>query len=146
MGKPGVYFNCDTFNDDAISASNDHAMPTIRHIQIKSSEFYRVRGNVETIRPMVEAVFDEIINALIVSLTDEEANPPQQMRDEDGPPVINFTADSYSLALEQFNQDFLDNRWGDGLPLIPPTSERVRWMLSGTSRSPEEVLARYNLN
>lgn len=142
MGKPGVYINCDTFNDDAISASNDHAMPTIRHSQIKSSEFYRVRGNVETSRPMVEAVFDELIDALIVPLTEEEAHPPQQVRDEDGPPIIKFAADSYSLALEQFNQNFLDNHWGDGLPLIPPTPERVRWMLSGTSRSPGEVIGR----
>ena len=31
---------------------------------------------------------------------------------------------------------------GDGLPLVPPTAERVKWMLSGTNRSPDEVLGK----
>lgn len=31
--------------------------------------------------------------------------------------------------------------WSDGLPLVPPTEERVLAMLEGTSRAPDEVLA-----
>ena len=31
--------------------------------------------------------------------------------------------------------------WSDGLPLVPPTAERVLAMLEGTSRSPDEVVA-----
>tara|TARA_B110000285_G_scaffold55965_1_gene63684 strand:+ start:11073 stop:12488 length:1416 start_codon:yes stop_codon:yes gene_type:complete len=30
--------------------------------------------------------------------------------------------------------------WSDGLPVVPPTAERVMRMLTGTSRSPEEVV------
>ncbi|MEE8413703.1 MAG: UGSC family (seleno)protein [Dehalococcoidales bacterium] len=142
MGKPGVYINCDTFDDDAISASNDHSMPTFRHRQIKSSEFYKLRGKVDTIRPIVEAVFDDLIDALTTPLTPEEANPPQQKRDEDGPPSVKFVAGSYPIVFEEFNQDFLARYRGDGLPLVPPTPESVRWMLSGTTRSPDEVIGR----
>ena len=47
-----------------------------------------------------------------------------------------------STALENFNELFLENHMGDGLPLVPPTAERVKWMLSGTSRSPDEVLGK----
>jgi hypothetical protein len=32
--------------------------------------------------------------------------------------------------------------WTDGLPVVPPTPERVRRMLRGTRRKPEEVIAR----
>ena len=32
--------------------------------------------------------------------------------------------------------------WTDGLPVVPPTPERVRRMLQGTRRKPEEVIAR----
>jgi hypothetical protein len=39
---------------------------------------------------------------------------------------------------------FLDSRWGDGLPLVPPTPERVKWMLSGTGRNPYEVIGKVN--
>ena len=33
------------------------------------------------------------------------------------------------------------NGWTDGLPVVPPTPERVEKMLSGTKRSPDEVIA-----
>jgi len=34
-----------------------------------------------------------------------------------------------------------DRGWSDGLPVVPPTPERVARMLSGTVRSPDEVVA-----
>ena len=83
MGKPGVYINCDTFNFDADSAAFDHAMPAFRHMQVKSSDFYKLRGNVKTIRPLVEMIFDEIIDALITPLTPEETTKPTRENDED---------------------------------------------------------------
>ena len=36
----------------------------------------------------------------------------------------------------------MDNHWGSGLLLIPPTAERLKWMLAGTSRDPNEVIGR----
>jgi hypothetical protein len=35
----------------------------------------------------------------------------------------------------------LDRGWSDGLPVVPPTEERVLRMLSGTTRAPDEVVA-----
>ena len=140
MGKPGVYINCDTFNFDADSAAFDHAMPAFRHMQVKSSDFYKLRGNVETIRPLVEMIFDEIIDALITPLTSEETTKPARENDEDGPAVLRYISRSYPMVCEEFGRDFLARRWGDGLPLVPPTPELVSWMLSGTTRSPDEVI------
>ena len=37
---------------------------------------------------------------------------------------------------------FLENLWADGLPIVPPTEAAVKWMLSGTSRSPNEVIGK----
>jgi hypothetical protein len=144
MGKPGVFINCDTFDDDAKSASFDNAMPTVRRRKISSAEFYRVRGTVKDVRPLVAGAFDDIVDALTRPLTPEETNPPQQKKDQDGPAKITVTGESYPEALEEFNQDFLARCWGDGLPLVPPTPERVKWMLSGTARSPDEVLGKVN--
>lgn len=144
LGKPGVFINCDTFNEDAKSASSDNGMPGFRHVRISSAQFYKLRGSVDTIRPLVEEVFDDLIDALTTPLTPEEAAPPPAKGEEDEPARITVTAESYSTAFEEFNQIFLDNRWGDGLPLVPPTEERVKWMLSGTSRSPQEVIGKLN--
>jgi len=121
LGVPGVFMVCNTFADDAKSAAADNGMPTIRRREISSAEFYKLRGEVETIRPLVEGIFDDFINALITPLTPEEANPAQDTRSgDDVPAKITIEAESYRVALEEFNQIYLDKRWGDGLPLIPP--------------------------
>ena len=43
--------------------------------------------------------------------------------------------------LMELNQLFINNRWGDGLPVIPPTAERVDAMLRGTPLAREAVVA-----
>lgn len=45
-------------------------------------------------------------------------------------------------SLEQVNRLFYAREWSDGLPIIPPTEERVQKMLEGTSRKPDEVLGK----
>jgi len=144
MGKPGVFINCNTFDDDAKSASMDNGMPGVRRVKISSADFYKLRGKVETIRPLVESVFEDIINALTRPLTADETRLPQEKGDTDGPPLVAFTGDSCAEATEEFNQGYLDKRWGDGLPLVPPTPERVKWMLSGTKRAPGEIIGNLN--
>jgi hypothetical protein len=37
---------------------------------------------------------------------------------------------------------FLNKQWSDGLPVVTPTEERVRWMLQGTRRDPDEIIGR----
>ncbi len=144
MGKPGVFINCNTFDEDAKSASTDNGMPGARRVKISSADFYKLRGKVETIRPLVEGVFDQIIDALTRPLTEDEKKLPESKGDEDGPPRITFGGDSYAEAAEEFNGEYLKRRWGDGLPLVPPTPERIRWMLTGTTRAPEEIIGNIN--
>ena len=44
-------------------------------------------------------------------------------------------------ALEDEFEAMYDRGWSDGLPIIPPTEERVNRMLAGTTRAPDEVVA-----
>ncbi|MBI2315888.1 MAG: hypothetical protein HYU75_02320 [Betaproteobacteria bacterium] len=43
--------------------------------------------------------------------------------------------------VERLHRMFMEEGIGDGLPVIPPTPERVARMLTGTSRTPDEVIA-----
>ncbi|HEX6172661.1 MAG TPA: hypothetical protein VF089_01510, partial [Candidatus Binatia bacterium] len=37
--------------------------------------------------------------------------------------------------------DFFEAKgWSDGLPIVPPTEDRVAWMLSATKRKADEVI------
>lgn len=115
-------------------------MPGLRMLSIPSQEWYTYRRTLEEIRPTAAKLLDTIIDGLTRPATQEEAKPKQLKREEH--PNIKVSADTYESALEKFNQVFLDNHLGDGLPLVPPTAERVKWMLSGTSRRPEQMLGK----
>src|SRR6185503_12513354 len=39
------------------------------------------------------------------------------------------------------NRLYRERRWSDGLPIVPPTVERVAQMLAQTRRRPDEVVA-----
>lgn len=41
---------------------------------------------------------------------------------------------------EKIYEEFLKRGWGDGLPIIPPTRDRVNRMLEFTDRKPDEVV------
>ena len=44
-------------------------------------------------------------------------------------------------ATEDLIEVCYENGWTDGLPVVPPTPERVERMLSGTDRDPDELIA-----
>jgi hypothetical protein len=57
--------------------------------------------------------------------------------------TFSYPADSYQEALDGFNSAFLEMGWGDGLPLVPPTRERVDAMLKGTPLTPATVIGKW---
>ena len=46
----------------------------------------------------------------------------------------------FTGTVEDVNRQFFKRGWALGLPILPPTPERVTEMLKGTSRKPDEVL------
>ena len=58
------------------------------------------------------------------------------------PPKVRVEANGYEAATDQMNQLFLRNTWGDGLPLSPPTGERVDWILKGTDLPRDQVIGK----
>ena len=52
-----------------------------------------------------------------------------------------LTSETYDVGDFAAAQEFYHgNGWTDGLPVVPPTEERVLEMLDGTARSPSEVI------
>lgn len=56
------------------------------------------------------------------------------------PPKIVVTGEDYEDAIGNMNNLFLRNLWGDGLPILPPTRERVNWLLTGTDLPPDTLV------
>lgn len=59
------------------------------------------------------------------------------------PPKVMVTGKDYQEALTDMNHLFLQNMWGDGLPILPATEERVNWILTGTDLSPDTELGKF---
>ncbi len=57
------------------------------------------------------------------------------------PPKVTVVGQDYQEAFANYNLLALKNGWGDGLPVLPPTEERVNWILTGTDLSPDTVVA-----
>ena len=111
----------------------------MRAIGLPAKTYYRARGNMKEVRPVVAAALSEITSALTSPLTSDEANPKPEPT-EAVEAKIKVTGGDYADAAERMNQLFLRNHWADGLPILPPTEKAVASMLKGTSRSPREVI------
>ena len=137
LGIPGVLAVARGFEDDANTAADVNGMPVLRLIVIPG--YIWGRQPREAKKPLADAHFDELVEALLRPISADEKKPEKT---KEGFNPIEVAGENYETIFDKFNQLFLDNRWGDGLPLIPPTEERVKWMLSGTSRFPEEVIGK----
>ena len=58
-----------------------------------------------------------------------------ELPEEPGPREIVFRG-----SFEEVNEYFYGREWSDGLPIVPPTIEKIQEFLSFTDRDPDEVL------
>jgi hypothetical protein len=87
----------------------------------------------ETFRKKVE---EQMLPAIIEGLARDKLKPlaPRVVEPEPGSVVFEGT-------LDEVEQHFHDKLWSDGLPVIPPTRERVDAFLACTDRRADEVIA-----
>jgi hypothetical protein len=151
-GIPTVGIVYRNFSGDYKSSARAVGMTELPEVVVD----YAYTGlSIEAVRADINNHMDEIITALTKPLKNvEPGNIIEKIATqagyrapwgtvEAGPidkEIIRFDGNSYEQAYEKFQQKFLDWGWGDGFPLIPPTRERVKEMLKGTSHAPEEVL------
>ena len=114
-------------------------MPGIRMIALPADTYYRSRSTQAELQPIAAKVFDQMVDDLVRPLTAEEAKPSQIQKQHENT-NIKITGTDYQDAYQNVNDLFLDSRWGDGLPVVPPTPSLVKAMLAATTRSPDEVV------
>jgi hypothetical protein len=139
QGKPGVAVFGDRVLYNAKLAADRLGMPSVRMVPLPSMEFYPNRASAETMMPCAEMVLDDIIDALTRPIQPSERNAGLRPR-KTAPDSLKITGDSLESAYETFYQLFMDNDWGDGLPLVPPTRYNVEQMLKATSLSADTKL------
>jgi hypothetical protein len=79
-----------------------------------------------------ELVFPQIIKLLTEPIAKVEASATD--------PAANEHGEIFAGSFEEVNDYFYARQWTDGLPIFPPTAERVALFLKNTDRSPDDVL------
>jgi hypothetical protein len=59
------------------------------------------------------------------------------------PPMIQIEGRDYPAALANYNKYFTQYLWNDGLPMLPPTEERVKWILRGTDLPSDKTIGKF---
>jgi hypothetical protein len=93
------------------------------------------QADVET----VNAICDGAMSQIIFGLTKPAAASGMKARDGLTKTIAIANAKGQD-QLESWFEYAADNHWTDGFPLTPPTQERVKWMLAGTTRAPDDIV------
>jgi len=125
MGVPTATLVCEGFLGLAAAASQGRGMPNSAmvpgHTGVQSKE--QLRENI------LDVTVGNVIRSLLEKPTDAQFEKEPQARDI----VVSGT-------LDEINEYFIAQELSDGLPIIPPTDERVAACLRYTDRKPEEVI------
>jgi len=128
MGIPTVAIVTDAFLEDAKASALIEGM-SLRNVVVA----HPVTDTGESAVKKAKKAMDKLILGLTASLTEEEKKTGTFEHPK--PPRIAVRG-----ALEQVQEYYHKNYWTDGLPIIPPTEEAVKKMLTGTSHHPNEVV------
>lgn len=85
--------------------------------------------NEQVYKNAVDVMLDQVIKGLTVQPGDAKPKKEPKQRD-----II------FSGTFEEVNHYFMEKEWSEGLPIVPPTLEKVDEFLKFTDRKPEEVL------
>jgi hypothetical protein len=131
-GLPTVSWTAAGFVEDALRSAENFGMPTL---SIATMPLPFTNQSPDNIGEMVRECIDQVVHGL--------TKAPEKTREVDAGFTIvsderlTFEGEDLLHAMEVMNRQFLEWKWSDGFPLIPPTPERVEGMLRGTSRAEE---------
>lgn len=127
LGIPTVTLCCDGFKIAGSFNAAGEGFPNLPyathpgHVNIVSNE--------QVYQNTVERMVDQVVKGLTVQPADAKLKKEPKLRD-----II------FSGTFEEVNEYFMEKEWSDGLPVVPPTLEKVDEFLKFTDRKPEEVL------
>lgn len=138
LGIPVISIVQEYFLEDAHASSEAYGLQNPAIAKVK--EVFTSLNTQQT-----REVVDKIIEDIIVGLTKPLPEPGKSIVQKTvslGPmdEILEFTDDDFIGCFRLMNDKFLDWGWSDGFPLVPPTDKLVQEMLSGTSRSPDDIV------
>jgi len=131
QGIPAAAIITTPFINDAQSAADLYGVPAARKVVLPHPIAYT---DEEELYQKVEKAYGDLISCLTAPLTEDEQRKGLKKALQRKRILIE------NVPVEKAHQYFSEMGLSDGLPVIPPTEEKVKEMLKGTSHSPDEVI------
>ncbi len=132
IGIPAVTVAAPNFVLQVYSTAVNHGVPAPRTATYPGA--FAAHTPEELIRNTREVVWPQIVAALTKPLT--EAEMAERRKAGVGDPRDRV----FAGTVEGVNRFFIEQRWSDGLPIIPPTIERVEEFLKYTDQPWDQVV------
>lgn len=133
IGIPSVIIAAPGFTDQARYTALNNGVPVMRIAQYPGA--FALHSEAELIKNTREVLWKQIVDGLTRPITSEEiASGTAASRGD-------IRDDAYYGTLNEVNQYFSEMNWTDGLPIVPPTFERVNEFLRYTDYQWNERIA-----
>ena len=133
IGIPAVAIAAPTFTEQVFYTSTNNGVPAPRVAEYPGA--FAAHTTEELIRNTREVLWPQIIKALTTPISDEELARSAQSN------ASGLRDDIFYGTLQEINDHFREMNWSDGLPIIPPTFERVSEFLRYTDMQWDETVA-----
>lgn len=127
LGIPTVTLACDGFVTAGSFTAKGEGYPNLPYAVHPGH--VNMTPNEQVYKNATEIMVDQVIKGLTVQPAD--AKPVREPGQRD---II------FSASFEEVNEFFLLREWSEGLPIVPPTIEKVEQFLKFTNRSADEVI------
>ncbi|MGM9783959.1 MAG: hypothetical protein ACI3ZI_02700 [Candidatus Cryptobacteroides sp.] len=133
LGIPSVLIAAPGFVEQARYTALNNGVPVMRVAQYPGA--FATETSEELVRNTRDILWPQIVEALTKPISDEErsagiAGSKGDIRD-----------DAFYGTIDEINEYFTDMEWSDGLPIVPPTFEKVESFLKYTDLKWDETVA-----
>ena len=138
---PSVSLVCESFDGQAEATARGHGyehLPvavTVGHVDAQSVAEMTANFVNHTVDAIVEGLTGQ---SAACNGTNGAASPGD--RDTGDPATVNPYSTALSGSVDEINDAFAERGWSDGLPIVPPTRDRVERFLAGAGLDPQQSL------
>ena len=136
-GIPAIAYTAAIFDEDSRFSTKTFGVPEAVPLIVPDCFSNQTP---EEIRKMVGDSLDELIEALTIDRKIHETLPQFDQIVRETGPQITFEGGDLLQAFDAMQTRFVANGWSDGLPLVPPTHDKVEAMIAASGRDGSDVI------
>lgn len=133
LGIPSVIIAGPGFVDQAKYTALNNGVPVMRVAQYPGA--FATHTAEELVRNTREILWPQIVDALTRPITEEERSSGLSGKKGD------IRDDAFYGTIDEINEYFKEMKWSDGLPIVPPSFEKVESFLKYTDLKWDETVA-----